>query len=351
MKALAFLSKGRVGIVDKPIPEPGPNDAVVRTTAALICSSDVHTVRGVIALPADRVLGHESVGIVHRVGSSVTGFQPGDRVTTNALTPCGRCDNCQRGLSSQCGGMLGGYKYTAQRDGNLAEYFLVNDADFNLVRIPESLPDEKAVYACDMMSTGFAAAEKGEIPLGGSVAVFAQGPVGLCATAGARLLGAAKVIAVESKPDRQELARRFGADVIIDPTDGDAVQAILAETGGVGVDVAIEALGHPTTFSNCVKVTRPGGIVSNVGYHGEFGDSLTIPLVEFGFGMADKAIRGVLCPGGRERMARLFRILETGRFDPSPMTTHRMPFTEVERAFHMMETKEDGIIKPLITFG
>jgi isopropanol dehydrogenase (NADP+) len=350
MKGLAFLGAGKVGLVDKAIPEPGPTDVVVRTTASLVCSSDVHTVRGIIPLPEGRLLGHESVGLVDRIGSNVSGFRGGERVAVCAVTPCGRCDACQRGESSQCGGMLGGYKFTAQRDGNLAEYFLVNDADWNLVRIPDSLSDEQALYTTDMMSTGFAAAENAEIPIGGSVAVFAQGPVGLCATAGARLLGASLVIAVESKPRRKELAKRFGADVVVDPGEGDVVEAIRRLTDGIGVDSAIEALGHPATFENCIKATRAGGVISNVGYHGEAGSTLTIPLADFGFGMADKTIRGILCPGGRERMTRLLQMIARGRLDPTPLTTHRFPFAQVEKAFHMMETKEDDIVKPLITY-
>lgn len=350
MKALAFLAKNKVGVVDRPIPECGPDDAVIRTTASLICTSDVHTVHGVLPLPEGRVLGHESVGIVHRVGSSVRGFREGDRIAVCAITPCGRCDSCQRGRSAQCGGMLGGYKFTAQRDGNLAEYFLVNDADFNLVRIPDRLTDEQALYTTDMMTTGFSAAEAADIPLGGSVAVFAQGPVGLCATAGARLRGAGLVIAVEGRPERRQLARRFGADVVLDPAAGDAVAEIQRLTGGAGADAAIEAVGLPATFEGCIRATRPGAVIANVGYHGEAGDSLRIPLAEFGFGMADKTIRGVLCPGGRERMGRLLRVIESGRFDPTPMTTHRFGFGEVERAFRMMETKEEGILKPLITY-
>ena len=351
MKAFAFLGKNKVGLVDKPIPEPGPTDAVIRTTGSLVCTSDVHTVHGVIPLPEGRVLGHESVGIVYRIGSEVKSVREGDRVTVCAITPCGKCAFCQRGESAQCGGMLGGYKFTGQRDGNLAEYFLVNDAEYNLAPIPKQVTDEQALYTCDMMSTGFAAAEQAEIPLGGSVAVFAQGPVGLCATAGARLRGAGLIIAVEGRPERQKLAKKFGADAIVDPGAGDAIAQILNLTGGVGVDSAIEAVGLPVTFEGCVRATRPGGVITNVGYHGEAGgDALRIPLAEFGFGMADKTIRGVLCPGGRERMTRLLRVIETGRFDPTPMTTHRFAFTDVERAFHMMETKEEGILKPLITY-
>jgi threonine dehydrogenase-like Zn-dependent dehydrogenase len=350
MKALAFLKVGKVGVIDKPVPEPGPNDAIIKTTASLICTSDVHTVRGVISIPEGRVLGHESVGVVYRVGANITMCKEGDRVAVNAVTPCGRCDYCQRGFSSQCGGMLGGYKFTAQRDGNLAEYFLVNDADYNLVRIPGSLTDEQALYTTDMMSTGFAGAENAEVPLGGTVAIFAQGPVGLCATMGARLVGAGLVIAVESKPDRKDLSRHLGADEIVDPSEGDLVEQIRQLTGGAGVDSAIEALGLPITFENCIRVTKPGGVISNVGYHGEAGNLLQIPLPEFGLGMSDKRIRTALCPGGRERMTRLLRLLESGRVDPTPLTTHRFSFAEVEKAFHLMETKEDNVIKPLITY-
>jgi isopropanol dehydrogenase (NADP+) len=351
VKAFAFLGTNKVGLVDRPIPEPGPDDAVIRTTASLICTSDVHTVHGVLPLPEGRVLGHESVGVVHRVGAGVRGFTQGDRVAVCAITPCGHCDLCQRGQSAQCGGMLGGYKFTAQRDGNLAEYFLVNDADFNLAPIPDTVSDEAALYTTDMISTGLSAVEAADIPLGGSVAIFAQGPVGLCATAGARLRGAGLVIAVESRPERQALAKRFGADVIVDPSQDDPVPAIQKLTGGIGVDSAIEAVGLPVTFENCIRATRAGGVISNVGYHGEAGgDALRIPLLDFGFGMADKTIRGVLCPGGRERMTRLLRLLATKRLDPTPMTTHRFGFGDVERAFRMMETKEDNILKPMIAY-
>jgi threonine dehydrogenase-like Zn-dependent dehydrogenase len=277
-------------------------------------------------------------------------FHGGERVAVAAVTPCGRCDPCQRGFGAQCGGLLGGYKFTAQRDGNLAEYFLVNDADYNLAPIPPALSDEQALYVTDMISTGLAGAENAEIFPGATVAVFAQGPVGLCATAGARLLGAGLVIAVESKPERKELARRFGADVVVDPQAADPVAEIMRLTGGSGVDSAIEALGLQVTFENCVKVTKPGGVISNVGYHGEGGDSLRIPLVEFGLGMGDKKIRTALCPGGRERTARLLRLIENGRLDPTPLTTHRFAFAEVEAAFRLMTTKEDNIVKPLITY-
>jgi threonine dehydrogenase-like Zn-dependent dehydrogenase len=350
MKAFVMRRVGQVAVMDKPVPEPGPNDAIVRTTAALVCTSDVHTVRGAIGDRVDLTLGHESVGVVDRVGTAVSGFQPGDRVAVNAITPCYQCDNCLRGYSSQCTQMLGGWKFANIKDGALAEYFHVNAAMANLAPIPSSVSDEQAVYACDMMSTGFMSAENAHIPIGGSVAVFAAGPVGLMGVVGARLCGAGTVLVVEGVPKRQALARQFGADVVLDPAAGDPVPEILRLTGGVGVDSAIEALGAETTFMNCVRATRPGGTISNVGYHGD-GDYVRIPRLDWGVGMGDKTIRTGLCPGGRERMGRLLRLLASGRVDPTAMTTHRFRFADVEKAFELMRTKEDGIIKPLIEFS
>ena len=350
MRALVIKEIGAVEVVDKAVPAPGPEEAVVRTTAALICTSDVHTVKGALPVPFGRTLGHESVGVIHSLGSAVTGFQQGQRVAVNAVTPCYRCSYCQRGYTSQCGGPLGGYKYTVQTDGNMAEYFVVPAAAANLAPIPDDVPDETAVYACDMLSTGLMGAEHAYLQFGDTVAIFAQGPVGLSATIGANLLGAGRIFAVESRPERQELARRFGADEIIDFSNGDPVQQILNLTDGAGVDAAIEAFGFPQTFEACVKVTKAGGRVSNIGYHGENPDPLRLPLDAFGLGMNDKAIHTGLCPGGSERMKRIFRLLQSGRIDPTPMTTHTFGFADVEKAFAMMTSKEDNIIKPLITF-
>lgn len=350
MKAFVMKRIGEVGVVEKPVPDdPGPNDAIVKTTYALVCTSDTHTVAGAIGERTNLTLGHEAVGVVAKLGNSVKSVKEGDRVAVNAITPCYKCENCLRGFTSQCQQLLGGWKFANVRDGVFANYFFVNDAEANLAAIPKDVSDEAAVYTCDMMSTGFAAAENAAIPIGGSVAIFAQGPVGLMATVGARLLGAGLVIAVENRPDRQKLARMYGADVVIDHTQVDPIVAIMKLTGD-GVDSAIEALGAEVSFAGCIKATRPGGTISNVGYHGH-GDQVGIPRIAWGVGMSDKTIRASLCPGGRERMKRLMRLLEMKRVDPTPMTTHRFAFDQVERAFEMMKTKADNIIKPLITFA
>ena len=351
MKAFVMNGIGKVGFMEKPVPDdPGPNDAVIKTTRALVCTSDVHTVKGAIGDRKDLTLGHEAVGIVYKLGREVKSVREGDRVAVNAITPCYSCENCLRGYTSQCRQALGGWKFANIKDGSFAEYFHVNNAEANLAPIPAEVDDEVAVYTTDMMSTGFMGAEQADIPLGGSVAIFAQGPVGLMATVGARLLGAGVIIAVDGIPKRLEFAKRFGADVVVDFTATNPVDEILRLTGGQGVDSAIECLGGQATFEACIKTTRPGGTVSVTGYFGE-GEYINIPRLEWGVGMSDKTIRTGLCPGGKERMKRLMRLLAAGRLDPTPLTTHRFKFDEVNKALHLMETKEDGILKPLIMFS
>jgi len=349
MKAFVMKQIGQVGFVDKPTPEPGPNDAVVRTSKALICTSDSHTVHGGIGPRTDLTLGHEAVGVVHAVGSEVKVFRPGDRVVVGAITPDWGHPAAQNGYPSQTGGPLGGWKFANVKDGVFAEYFHVNDADANLAKIPDDVQDEVAVYCCDMLSTGFMGAENGNIPIGGTVAVLAQGPVGLMSTVGARLQGAGLVIGVESVPSRQKLARVYGADEIVDFTKEDVVDRVMELTDGEGVDTAIEALGADITFQTAIKITKPGGTVSNTGYFGE-GEFVSIPSVEWGVGMADMTIATGLCPGGRLRMERLLRVLQGGRVDPTQMTTHTFHFDEMERAFEVADKKLDDVIKPLITF-
>jgi threonine dehydrogenase-like Zn-dependent dehydrogenase len=349
MKAFVMKSIGQVGFMEKPIPKAGPDDAIIKTTRALICTSDSHTVGGAIGPRENLTLGHEAIGVVHEVGGNVKLFKPGDRVLVGAITPDWGDPASQAGHSSQSGGPLGGWKFSNSKDGVFAEYFHVNEADANMALIPASVSDEAAVYCADMLTTGFMGAENGNIPIGGTVAVFAEGPVGLMATFGAKLRGAALIIGVEAVPRRQELARTYGADVIVDFSKEDVVRRILDLTDGQGVDTAIEALGADITFQQAIKVTKAGGTISNVGYHGH-GDFVNIPRIEWGVGMAEKTIKTGLCPGGRLRMSRLLHLLEMKRVDPTLMTTHTFSFNEMDRAFEIMDKKLDGVLKPLIVF-
>jgi Threonine dehydrogenase and related Zn-dependent dehydrogenases len=349
MRAFVMKSIGQVRFIDKPLPQPDALDAVIKTTRALICTSDSHTVKGAIGPRENITLGHEAVGVVHSVGNLVRHFKPGDRVLVGAITPDWGTPQAQAGHSSQSGGPLGGWKFSNTKDGVFADYFHVNEADANMAHIPDSIPDDMAVYCADMLSTGFMAAESGDIPIGGTVAIFAEGPIGLMATAGAKLRGAGLIIGVESVPKRQELAQYYGAHTIIDFNKVNAVQRILELTDGQGVDTAIEALGADSTFQQCVEVTKPGGVIVNIGYHGD-GKFVHIPRVGWGVGMAEKTIKTGLCPGGRLRMERLLRILERKLVDPTLMTTHTFPFDQLEQAFEIMDKKLDGVIKPLIVF-
>lgn len=349
MRAFVMEEIGRVGFADKPVPEAGPNDAVVRTTRALICTSDSHTVHGGIGPRQNLTLGHEAVGVVHQVGSEVKNFQPGDRVVVGAITPDWGSKAAQAGHSSQSGGPLGGWKFSNTKDGVFAEYFHVNEADANMAKIPPSVPDDMAVYCCDMLSTGFMGAENGAIPIGGTVAVIAQGPVGLMATEGARLRGAGLIIGIESVPRRQQLAHVYGADEILDFTREDIVSRVLELTDGEGVDTAIEALGADATFQTAIKITKAGGTISNIGYFGE-GEFVRIPREEWGVGMNGQTITTGLCTGGRLRMEQLLRVLEGKRVDPTRMTTHTFGFEEMERAFEVSDKKLEDVIKVLITF-
>jgi threonine dehydrogenase-like Zn-dependent dehydrogenase len=349
MKTFVMQAIDRVGFMDKSIPKPGPADAIIKTTMALICTSDSHTVHGAIGPRENLTLGHEAVGIVHEVGPEVRKLKPGDRVVSGAITPDWGDQFSQAGHSSQSGGALGGWKFANIKDGVFAEYFHVNDADANLAKIPAHVSDDAAVYCADMLSTGLVGAEAANIPIGGSVAIFALGPVGLMAVAGARLRGAGKIIAVDPMPKRRELAKFYGADLTLDPSREDPVARILELTGGFGVDSAIEALGGNETFQNAVAATRPGGTISNVGYHGK-GEFVHLPRLAWGVGMAEKTVTTSLCPGGSLRMERMLQLLESKRIDPTPMTTHRFKFSELDKAFEVMDKKLDGIIKPLIIF-
>jgi threonine dehydrogenase-like Zn-dependent dehydrogenase len=349
MQAFVMNGIGETGFAEKDRPQPGPNDAILKPTVALICTSDVHTVHGAIGERENLTLGHEAVGTVDEVGSEVERFDEGDRVVVGAITPEWGSAAAQDGHSSQSGGALGGWKFANEKDGVFAEYAHVNEADANLARIPDGVADEEAVYVCDMLSTGFAGAENAAIPMGGTVAVFAQGPVGLMATKGARLRGAGQVVAVESVPERRELAREYGADEVVDFEEEDPVERIHRLTDGEGVDAAIEALGREETLADCVEVTKPGGTISNVGYYGE-GETVDIPREAWGVGMAEKDIVTDLCPGGSARLRRLLRLIEAGRVDPTRMTTHEFDFEDIEEAFELMASKEDGVIKPLVRF-
>ena len=350
MQAAVFLGKGKISIREVPRPEPGPGEALVRTSVTTICGTDVHILKGEYPVREGLVVGHEPVGVIESVGIGVTGYQRGDRVIVGAITPCGQCRACLSGDASQCshGGdsyqAIGGWRFGNTINGCQAQYVLVPNAQANLAKIPAGLEDEDVLLCPDIMSTGFSAAERGGVKLGDAVAVFAQGPIGLCATAGARLAGASLVIGVDAVPKRLEFAKRMGADVVLNYKEQDVVAEIKRLTGG-GADVAIEALGLQTTFENCLRVVRPGGTVSSLGV---YSGHLTVPLEPFAAGLGDVTIVTTLCPGGKERMRRLMSIVAAKRFPFRELVTHPFPLAEIESAYDLFAHQRDGVMKVAI---
>ena len=272
MKAAIFVEPGRIEIADKQIPAVGPLDALMRVTTTTICGTDVHILKGEYPVAKGLTIGHEPVGVIEKLGSSVTGYREGQRVIAGAITPSGWSNACLCGQSSQDGAgtahgfkSMGGWKFGNTIDGCQAEYVLVPDAMANLAPVPDGLSDEQVLMCPDIMSTGFSGAESAGIRIGDVVAVFAQGPIGLCATAGAKLSGASVVIGVDRLPDRLAMSGKMGADHTVDSSKVDPVAEILRLTGGRGVDVAIEALGTQATFEAALRVLRPGGTLSSLG--------------------------------------------------------------------------------------
>jgi alcohol dehydrogenase len=342
MRALVFRGPNQIAIERVPIPKPGVGEAVIRVTLTTICGTDLHILKGEYAVKPGLTIGHEPVGVIHELGVGVTGYEVGDRVLVGAITPCGQCNFCLSGKWSQCGGPIGGWKFGNTINGAQAEYLLVPSAQANLAKIPDDLRDEQVVLLADIASTGISAAESGQVQIGDTVAVFAQGPIGLCATAGAKLKGASLIIAVESDPKRTEMAKRMGADVVLDQTKIDVVAEIRRLTREEGVDVAIEVLGTQATFENALRVLRAGGTLSSLGV---YSGKLSVPVEPFAAGLGDQKIITTLCPGGKERMRRLMELVRHGKLDLTPLLTHTFSLERITDAYKLFGERRDGVIK------
>lgn len=353
MKAAVFVEPGRIELDDKPVPDVGPSDALVKITTTTVCGTDIHILKGEYPVEKGLTIGHEPVGVIEKLGANVTGYDEGQRVIAGAICPSGYSNACFEGLHSQDGqsgahGLkpLGGWRFGNTIDGTQAEYALVPDAMANLAAVPDELSDEQVLMCPDIMSTGFGAAENGQIKIGDTAVIFAQGPIGLCATAGAKLKGATTIIGVDTVPERLKMSQLMGADVVIDFNKVDPVEKIMNITDGRGVDVAIEALGTQQTFENCLRLLKPGGTLSSLGV---YSTDLTLPLDAFNAGLGDNKIITTLCPGGKERMRRLINVVASGRVDLQPLVTHRYSLDDIEDAYELFANQSDGVLKVAVT--
>lgn len=344
-----MLGIGKVGWIEKEDPVAGPYDAIVKPIAVAPCSSDIHTVyEGALGDRKDMMLGHEGVGEVVEVGSEVKDFKPGDKVVVPAITPDWRSLESEEGFAQHSGGMLAGWKFSNFKDGVFASRFHVNDADMNLAHLPDDISIEAAVMVTDMVTTGFHGAELANIQLGDTVVVIGIGPVGLMATAGAKILGAGRLIGVGSRKALVEAAKFYGATDIVNYRNGPVDEQIMELTNGKGVDRVIIAGAKPDIMKTAIKIVKPGGTVSNVNYYGE-GDIIPVPRLDWGSGMAHKTIIGGLTPGGRYRMERLIDLVRYNRVDPEKLITHKFHgFEHVEEALMLMKDKQQELIKPVV---
>jgi threonine dehydrogenase-like Zn-dependent dehydrogenase len=349
MKALVFHGNNDIRVDEVARPHAGVGEAVIRITLTTICGTDLHIVRGEYPVKPGLIIGHEPVGVIEELGPGVTGLEIGDRVLVGAITPCGQCRACLSGQLSQCGHgegyeAIGGWRFGNTINGAQAEYLLVPNAQANLAKIPDELTDEQVVLLADIASTGFSGAESGNVRIGDAVVVFAQGPIGLCATAGAKLMGAALIIGVDSDETRLDMSRRLGADVTLNHLEVDVVEKVKRLTGG-GADVAIEALGMQETFENALRCLRPGGALSSLGV---YSGKLQVPYDAFAAGLGDYRIMTTLCPGGKERMRRLMEVVKGGRVDFTPLLTHTFSLDEIKEGYRVFGERIDGALKVAI---
>ena len=349
MRGYGMKKVNDVAWIDKPEPKPGDLDAIVRPTIVAPCSSDTHVSHGGAGPKENLILGHEAVGIIEEVGRDVKSFKKGDYVVVPCVTPDWLAPGVQNNKSfSHDVGLMAGFKFLGSKDGVFSEKFHVNQADANLVKLPEDVSPEAALMTVDMMSTGFHAAELADIQFGDTAVVIGIGPVGLMAVAACKLRGAARIIAIGTRPASVKIAKEYGATDIVSYKDGNLAEQIYKLTGGRGADCAIVAGGNGGSLGDAVEMVRETGNVASVNFY-DITDKLEIPTVAWGMGMSHKDIRCGFCPGGAERIRRMLELIRHGEVDTTKLITHKFHgWDELPKAFELMDKKSPDLIKPII---
>lgn len=342
MLAAVMTGHHEVGLQEVPKPTlQTDTDALIRTTATMICTSDVHQVEGYFPECAPFVIGHEFVGVVEEAGSAVKSFKPGDRVLAPPYVYCDNCEMCRRGISGLCpnGAVFGHGEIFGDLPGGLAEYVRVPLAESALVAIPDGVTDDEAVFVGDMVATGYFGVVNADVKPGGTLAVFGAGPVGLCAVQLARLQDPSEIILVGRRAYRLEAGSGMGATHVIDEAAQDPVAEIMKLTDGRGVDSVIDAVGSSASIHSSCEVVAIGGTVSIIG----FPDAGDIPFPFQSMMLRNPTIKmGVT---DQSNMKLLLGLLEKGHVDVSGLMSHILPLTEFERAFKMFAEKQDNCMK------
>lgn len=343
MKAMVYAAPGAIKLQDclKPV-LTHPGDAIVRVTQTTICGTDLHILKGDVATATPgRILGHEGVGVIDSVGTAVTAFKPGDHVLISCVSACGTCAFCRKQMYSHC--TTGGWMLGNSIDGCQAEFVRTPHADMSLYHIPEGANEEALVMLSDILPTGFECGVlNGKVQPGSSVAIVGAGPIGLAALLTAQFYSPGQIIVIDLDDNRLEIAKKFGATDTINSTDGKALKAVMALTGGAGVDTAIEAVGIPATFELCEKLVAAGGVIANIGVHGKPA-SLHLETLDRNIAITTRLVDTATIP-------MLFKTVAAKKIDPTLLITHRFTLAEGEEAYATFgNAAETKALKVIIT--
>jgi alcohol dehydrogenase len=327
MKALVYQGPGKKAVEDRPMPDiKAPSDAIVKILKTTICGTDLHILKGdVPTCEPGRILGHEGVGIIEKVGTAVTAVKPGDHVLISCITSCGKCDYCRKGMYSHC--TTGGWILGNRIDGTQAEYVRIPHADTSLYKVPAGVDEEALVMLSDIFPTGFECGVlNGKIKPGDTVAIAGSGPIGLAALLTAQFYSPAEIIMIDTDDNRLAIAKRFGATDIVNSSDGKAAGNIKKMTGGIGVDCAIEAVGVSATFELCEDIVAPGGVIANIGVHGVKVDLHLEKLWDRNITITTRLVDTVSTP-------MLLKSVQSKKIDPKQLITHHFTLANILDAY------------------
>jgi alcohol dehydrogenase len=331
MKAFVYRGPGLKSVEDRPKPKvQASGDAIVKIVKTTICGTDLHILKGDVATCAPgRILGHEGVGIIDSVGPGVTAFRAGDRVLISCISSCGKCEYCRRGMYSHC--TTGGWILGNEIDGTQAEYVRIPHADTSLYPIPEGADEEALVMLSDILPTGFECGVlNGKVAPGSTVAIVGSGPIGLAALLTAQFYSPAEIIMIDLDDSRLGIARQFGATQTVNSANGKAAETVKALTGGRGVDTAIEAVGVPATFQLCETLIAPGGVIANIGVHGQKVELYLERLWSQNITITTRLVDTVTTP-------MLLKTVQSKKIDPTRLITHRFTLDQILDAYDTFE--------------
>ena len=345
MKALVYHGPGNRSYEEKPMPTiKESTDAIVRITETTICGTDLHIMKGDVPAVMDgRILGHEGVGTIEQVGSSVANFSMGDHVLISCISSCGKCTNCKKGMYSHCENG-GGWILGNLIDGTQAEYVRIPFADNSLHPIPDGADEEALVMLSDVLPTGFECGVlNGQIKPGDSVAIIGAGPIGLATLLTAQFYSPSEVIMVDNDDNRLNVAKKFGATQVIHNDLGNAAEKIMALTNNRGVDVAVEAIGIPASFDICQAIVAPGGHIATVGVHGKPVQLNLDKLWSQNITITTRLVDTVTTP-------MLLKTVASEKLQPKQLITHHFTLDEVMQAYDTFgDAMKEEALKVIIT--